>query len=420
MSELAVRRVLLKNTTIQLLAQAVALLTGLGNSLVLSRYLGVEGFGQFNYVFAFYYFFLTLNDFGINTIVVREISRQRERAAQLIGAMLTFKLGFALMLFLCAAVAVWTMPLPIELRSALWGYGLVLPILALQMPTVMFQVNLQFEYPAIVATTNRCVGFILVLGVVLCGGSLLAVIAALVLSECVSLGLLCYFTKDLVQPAWQLAPSVWGEVLRSSIPLGLAGLCTALINRADFIMLERMTDLRQLGLYSAAYKVTSLLETFPLIFMGTIYPLMSRWATEDPGRMKRLYWQSMLFLGLVAVPIGAIVTIAAPWIVQLLFGSTYSETVPALRVLVWASVALYMAITSGNLLISMGRERINLMLNVCGAALNILLNFWFIPQWGFVGAAWATTITFVFVLVGVTLASVIVLRTVAVATDVQR
>jgi O-antigen/teichoic acid export membrane protein len=95
------------------------------------------------------------------------------------------------------------------------------------------------------------------------------------------------------------------------------------------------------------------------------------------------------------------------------FGSEFLETVPALRVLVWSTVAMYLAITSGNLLISMGRERINLLLNFCGAVLNVALNFWFIPAWGFVGAAWATTITFVFVLVGVSVASAWALRSAA-------
>ena len=163
MPEVALRRLLLRNTTIQLVAQAVALLTGLGNSLVLSRYLGVEGFGQFSYVFAFYYFFLTLNDFGVNSIVLREVSQRREKAAELIGAMLAFKVGLSLLLLIGAWVVVWMMQLPVDLRNALWVFGLILPLLALQLPMVIFQVNLEAGRPALVGAVNRCLGFILVL-----------------------------------------------------------------------------------------------------------------------------------------------------------------------------------------------------------------------------------------------------------------
>jgi O-antigen/teichoic acid export membrane protein len=283
-------------------------------------------------------------------------------------------------------------------------------MLALQLPVVIFQVNLQAGYPAIVGTVNRCLGFILVLIAVGLGRSLVAVVTALVFSEFVSLGLLLYLTRSYVQPVWQISPHVWREMLQSSIPLGLAGLCSAVINRVDFIMLERMTDLRQLGLYSAAYKVTNLLESFPLILMGTIYPVMSQLAKHDPTRLRRLYQQSMLLLGLMALPLGVFVTITAPWIVQVIFGSDFLGTVPALRVLIWATVSMYLAITSGNLLISLGRERMNLILNLLGAVLNVSLNFWLIPAWGLLGAAWATTATFVFVLLGVTAASLAALN----------
>lgn len=413
MAELPVRRLLLKNTTIQMVAQAVAILAGLGNSLVLSRYLGVEGFGRVSYIFAFYYFFLNLNDFGVNSIVLREVTRRNDRADEIFGAMLTFKVGFSLVLLLCAWLVTWLMQPTVELRNALWLYGLVLPLLAWQLPAVIFQVHLHAERPALINMFNRVLGFVLILAAVLMGRSLLAVVAALVLTELISLALLLSLTKSWVRPVWRFAPHWWSEILRSSVPLGLAGLCTAVINRVDFVMLERMTNLHQLGLYSAAYKVTNLLDSFPLILMGTIYPLMSRWAKDDPDRLRRLYSRSIAFLGLVGIALGAMVTAGAYWIVLLVFGSEFLETVPALRVLVWSTVAMYLAITSGNLLISMGRERINLLLNFCGAVLNVALNFWFIPAWGFVGAAWATTITFVFVLVGVSVASAWALRSAA-------
>src|SRR5262249_30903632 len=141
------------------------------------------------------------------------------------------------------------------------------------------------------------------------------------------------------------------------------------------------------------------------------YPLMSRWAKDDRTRLTRLYRQTTLLLSALALPMGVLVTLGAPWIVSILFGAEFSGTVPALRILIWSTVSLYLAIASGNLLISLGRERLNLMLNVAGAALNVSLNFWLIPAWGLLGAAWATTITFVFVLVGVTIVSLVALRT---------
>ncbi len=84
--DLSLQRLLLKNTGVQIAPQAVSLVVGLATSLVLSRYLGMEGFGQFNCTFAFFYFFLNINDFGVTTIAVRDASKQRERVGVAIEA----------------------------------------------------------------------------------------------------------------------------------------------------------------------------------------------------------------------------------------------------------------------------------------------------------------------------------------------
>ena len=179
---------------------------------------------------------------------------------------------------------------------------------------------------------------------------------------------------------------------------------------ADFIMLERMTDMRQVGLYAAAHKVTNLLESVPLMVMGTLYPVMSRYAREEPQRLRSLYKKSVLGLGAVAIPMGIIVTLFSPLIVRLLFGIQFKAAERGLAILVWATVFLYLAITGGTLLISIGKERVSLVLTFLGAGLNIALNFVLIPTKGFVGGALATAATYLFILIGICAASYRALR----------
>jgi O-antigen/teichoic acid export membrane protein len=389
-----------RNTSIQMVAYAVSLAIGLATAIVLSRHLGVEGFAEFNYVFAFIYFFLALNDFGVSVIVVREVSQDRARAGEIIGSILAFKLALAALSLLAAWTVIWAMDFQPPLRSALGLYALVLPLAAWQLPGVIFQVVGRLEYPAMIGAASRCVGFMLMLGAVWAGYGVLAMVAALVLAEAASLTVVLTCSKRYVRPVWRIDPALWRRVLRSSVPLGLAGLFAAVVNRVDFLMLERLTDLTQVGLYAAAYKVTSLLETLPLMVMATVYPLMSRYAAEDPERLRALFRKSALLLGLVGVPLGIVVTVAAPLIVRVLFGAGFGDAAPALEVLVWGTTCLYLAISGGNLLISMGRERLNLAILAFGALVNITLNLLWIPSAGLLGAAWATTTTFFVILLG--------------------
>ena len=130
----------------QMAAQGMSLTTGLATSAILSRYLGVEGFGQFYYVFAFYYFFLTLNDLGVNTIILREISQKPEQSATMLGTMLIFKLCLAAVSVLAAWTAISWMDFPPVLKNALTIYAFVLVATSLQLPSVIFQAVLKLEY----------------------------------------------------------------------------------------------------------------------------------------------------------------------------------------------------------------------------------------------------------------------------------
>jgi O-antigen/teichoic acid export membrane protein len=405
---MTLKQLIVRNTGPQIAAQGVSLALGLATTAVLSRYLGVERFGQFSYIFAFFYFFLTLNDFGVAIVVVREASQHRERAGEIIGSLLLFKLGLAAVSVIAAWTAIWLMGFPPDLGRALAIYALILPMIALQLPASIFQVVLDLRYPSILGIVNRVATFALVMAGIAFRVGVPGLAALLVVAEAVSAATLLFGARKISRPVLSIDLDLWRKVLRSSVPLGLTGLCVAIINRADFIMLERMTDLQQVGLYSAAYRVTNVLESLPLMLMGTIYPLMSR-AASDRDQLRVVFRQSVILLGAIALPMGIAVSVGAPLIVRLLFGQRFAGADRALSVLVWSTASLYVAIVAGNLLISIGRERTNLLLNVIGAALNMLLNILLIPRWGFVGAAVATSATYFFILMSMMTAATLAL-----------
>jgi O-antigen/teichoic acid export membrane protein len=280
------------------------------------------------------------------------------------------------------------------LRYGLFLYALVLPVIALELPGVIFQVALKMEYPSFLGVFNRILQFVLMVIVVSLRLGLEVLLVSQVISEMVNMVLIWKFSRKFMRPAFRINWTWCLTVLRSSFVLGLAGICVALVNRIDFIMLERMTDLKQVGFYSAAYRVTGLLETLPLMVMSSIYPLMSRYVSEDIGRLKRLYRQSFFYLAVMALPIGIGITWLAPLLIRLIFAAQFTASVRALQILIWSTVFMYMAISGGNLLISIGKEKVNLWILCTAAGINIGLNFIWIPRFGFLGAALSTTVSF--------------------------
>lgn len=392
------RDLLARNLGFQAVSEVVNLTTGLVTSAVLSRHLGVEGFGGFNYLFAFLYFFLTLNDLGVNTIVLREVSKDPDRADRILGAMLSFRLALAVVLVSVGWAVVAVVGFPRDLRVSLTLILLILPLHALRLPTVAFQAFLRFDYATLADVGFRLTSLALVLVAVAVNGGLIGVTSALLGAEVAGAGFALALSGRLVSVRPRYEPAYCAEVLRSALPLGLAVLLVAVTNRVDFLMLERLSGLDQVGLYGAAYKVTSLLERLPHLMMGTLYPVMARYVVQDRARLRAVYRKAVLGLAGLAVPVVALTTWLGPELLALWFGSGYREAAPGLRVLVWSTACLYVALTGGHLLVAIGWERVSLAAWIVGTALNVVLNMRWIPARGFVGAAEATAVAFAFVL----------------------
>lgn len=403
---LSLRRILFRNTGIQLISQAVSVGVGVVTTFVLARYFGVAGFGGLNYVFAFYYFFLTLADLGIGVVVVRECSQRPHEAARIIGTMSSFKFVWALLLMAGAWGLITVAGFTPALRPALYIYALVLPVVSLQLPLAIFQVNLNATYPAILGLSRSLTNGLFLIALVYLGLGMTGYVLSLLISEAIMLGLVLHLSRRFIIPVWKCDFQILKKILKSSLTIALTGIFVAIVNRADFIMLERMVNLDQVGLYSAVYRVTNLLESLPLAMMMTLYPVMSRYARqEDRQRLRSIYKKSLWLFGAIALPMGLTIIVFAEPMVRILFGTKFLEAAGGLRILIWATVCLYLALPSGNLLICLGREKINLSMMILAAVSNITLNLFWIPQYGFRGAASATVVSFLILLTTNTLAA---------------
>jgi len=393
------RRLVLRNLSYTTAAEIVALACGLASTVILSRYLDVAGFGAFNYVFAFMYLFLSLNDLGINTIVIREVSQAPARAGDFIGATIALRLAIACAVLAAAWTAIWLWPLDPSLRMPLSLFALILPLNALNVPATIFLTAMRFEYAALVTIVLRLSGLALIVLAVAAGLGVMAVLTGLLVAEVTGLAVIYRLARPLVQFRVRVDREIWRVLLRSALPVGASLLLTAIVNRIDFLMLEQMVSLEAVGLYSAAYRITNLLEKFPLFVMATLYPIMSQLATADPVRLRDVYRKTVAHFAAVGVPLGVVMTIAAPHVLALLFGEPYRAAGGALRHLVWSTVCLYLALAGGNLLLSVGRERDSLLALGFGAVVNVALNFMLIPARGIEGAAIATAVSFAIVLI---------------------
>lgn len=393
-----IRALVVRNLAPQTLSEAVTLVCSLASTVILSRYLDVAGFGAFNYVFAFMFLFLALNDLGVNTIAIREVAQSPARAGAIIGAAITLRLAIAAVVLVLTLITIQIWPMDAALRIPLTVFALILPLTALNVPLIVFQTAQRFDLGLRAALIWRPVSVILLALAAALDAGLTGLLVALLVAEVIGLAATYALARRLVRFRPHVDRGLWRALLTSAAPMAASLLLVTVINRIDFIMLEHMTSLEEVGLYGAAYRVTNMLEKFPLLVMATLYPIMSMLAVSDTARLRHVYRRALWQLGLLAVPMALVTIWLGPWLLALLFGEPYRASAPALRYLIVSTACLYVAMIGGNLLNSVRRSRDNVLALSCGALVNVGLNVVLIPARGIEGAAMATAASYGFVL----------------------
>ncbi len=176
-------------------------------------------------------------------------------------------------------------------------------------------------------------------------------------------------------------------------PLMGAALAMWVMNFGDRFQLRKLLHgpyaLQQLGQYSLAYKVGSamvlLFTAFQIAWPAFAYSI------EDDEEAKHTYSYVLTYLMLIAAWAAVSLSLFAPWIVHVL--GRQPEYWPAARAvpeLAFSSVffAGFIVVTIG-----VGRTRqtqFNWIAATAAAVVNFGLNFWLIPAYGMLGAAYAT------------------------------
>lgn len=183
------------------------------------------------------------------------------------------------------------------------------------------------------------------------------------------------------------------ELLRFSYPLMFVTILGTLMHWMDILMLGYFTDTTTVGLYHPAARTAGLLRTVLLAFMGIFAPMMSDYHRQgDVGEMGKLYKLIVRWIVSLSLPLAIIIIIYSKKI-MMLFGVQYLSASNVLMVLTTAAFIQTLFGGGGQTLTMTGFTKVNLFNSIIVVLINIILNLLWIPQYGIIGAAYATLIS---------------------------
>jgi O-antigen/teichoic acid export membrane protein len=159
-------------------------------------------------------------------------------------------------------------------------------------------------------------------------------------------------------------------------------------------MLGQMTNDSEVGIYSTAVRLSEVWYFIPLAIVTSVFPALVRVKERGERIYQRRLQQLYDFLAWLGLSVGIFFTFTSDRIIVLVFGEPYAAAGPILAVHIWAGIFIFLKVAMHRWLINEGRLIFLFLSSGLGAVVNVGLNLYLIPEYGGMGAAVATVISY--------------------------
>lgn len=179
----------------------------------------------------------------------------------------------------------------------------------------------------------------------------------------------------------------WLFVFRFNIPLIPYYLSQNILNQADRIMIERLTNASNAGIYSVAYSVASAIAIINLAVNSSFIPW--QFQSMQRGDYKRVVKVANLLMLMVAAA-HMILIFVAPELMKVFASAEYSEAIYVMPPVTIGVLLIWLTQIFINVEFYYEKNKLIAMSSVMSAILNVVLNYFAIPKFGFLAAGWTT------------------------------
>ncbi len=363
-------------------------------AIMRARYFSLEDFATYALAATFVAFFSVIADFGLPTMMIRDLARRETDVRGYLGASLSVTMSMALV----AAAGVLA-------TSFLFAHGsklnVIAAVLALNLlasgismtPIAYLRATGRARYEAIarITTATATIG-LSGLAITLNGGIVSfawATFGATVAGTVITMLATCAGAGAVLP---RIDARHTRALLVDSAPLGLGMVFTAIYYYSDSLMLGAFGQHEALARYNAAYVFVLAASLFIGAMRNAFLPAQSR-AFQPQGTDRpvlRTYFRITIGLAVAACILGPL--LAQP-LLRIAYGASYTSGAPALRILFLTTGVMFFSSYYGSNLLMAGRQRLYLAATTGGAILNVAACLVAIPLFSLVGAASATLAT---------------------------
>ena len=354
-----------------------------------ARVLGVERIGLVNFVDNTVNYFLLFATMGVGLLGVREIAAVKEdkkRRDQVYSSVLALNLLFTLVSLGIYLLCVVTIPKLCQ-YDELFYIGTAKILFTVFLVEWFFTGVENFRYITLRSilikvlyiisvflfvrdTSDYRLYFILTVGVVV----LNALINQL-------------YIREFVRVRWNNIQLF--KYLKQNVTLGIYTLMTSMYLTFNVMYLGLVSNNTEVGYYTTAFKLYSVVLGFFTAFTNVMLPRMSSLlANGEKDRFQELVNRSFSVMATCCIPLILCSMIMAPQIVYILSGPGYEGAILPMRIIMPAAFAVGVAqVLAIQVLMPMKKDKVLLIASIIGAVVSLLINLLVVPSVKSVGSA---------------------------------
>lgn len=383
-----------KNTGWLFSEQIAKVIGGVFVGTLVARYLGPDNFGILNYSLAIVALCGALTKLGLDSIVVRELVHSPESTSSILSTAFWLKSCAALIAFLILLVVFAVDGFKdSEKFTIIISAGLILQ--SFEVIDFYFQANVLSKYVSIVKIIQLIISISLKILCLYLGKGLIWFVCLLLLDQMI-LGTSLYLVfKKIVKKDFFISIdfALAKRLLKDSYFLIFSSIMVMIYLRVDQIVIKKLLGDHELGLFSAAVRLSEVWYIVPGIITTSLTP-----AILNAKKMSEILYYKRIqaltdLLVWSSIGIGLITTFSAPLIIKILYGEKFALSSNVLVVHIWTGVFASMGVSSAIWYLNEGYQKLAFYRTLVGAVLNLALNFPLIMKYGIIGSAYASLIS---------------------------
>ena len=385
----------IRGSVVRAIGYGAGVLLALATAPLLTRHLGVVGFGEYVTVLSLIGVVANLSDAGLVALGVREYSVRDGGArgtllANLVAMRIVVTAAGVVVAIAFAALAGYREVL--IAGTALAGLGV---LLAAMQTTYVVPLTAQLRFSAITGLDflRALLAAITVVALVLGGAGVLAFLAVPIPVGVVILGLTVVTLRHAVPLRPRVDRPEWRYLIREALPYAAATAAGAIYYKLAILIMSLIATETETGYFSASLRVVDALVLIPGLLASTVFPIFSRAGAHDADRLvyvNQRVFETTLILGAWSA---LCLALGGGFAIEVIGGAKFEPAADVLRVQGVAIAATFLAAGLANALLALRLQRLLMVCNLLAVVVAGGLTFALVPGMGAMGAAVAMVVS---------------------------